>query len=390
MAPMIPTQKAPLWDFTLVLNVDPTTKPFTCVGKTKLNQPCSNSIPVWDRQTAIKEIEELCQLSPSQITRERFESVANCLLCKRWHREAQDYDKASEWYLMLKKYIANPPPVKQEDQHNYLPEARALQRQVKIERQQHQDENFKMAAETEQLKDKLSKIKAEKLSFKYKNLELDREVTDLRLRLDGEQEENSRLQAQLSESKRVIEEKDELLRLEREKLDLESVASKDQSLEIDTLKTENETLERSMEEQNLEIDTLKTENETLEQSVKEQEIKHQKSDDDLRSQLQVKDEALLDMTLQRDEAESTLRQQKQDADAAATELRAQNQKLVKKLHFHVFRTQVQFIIKQRRYDELMGDKQALLDQQKVLQQDMSGLCEVRNPLSPCLWKETMS
>ncbi|KAL9637190.1 MAG: hypothetical protein Q9164_002351 [Protoblastenia rupestris] len=328
-----------------------------------------------DRAKAMKRLQPLCQLSPDQITREDLEAAAKWLLCTGQHRETQVREMASQWYIMLKKYIANPPPVKQEDQRNYLPEARALQKQLRAEKQQRQDDNSAMAAEIEQLQDHLSKIKVEKLSFKYKNLELDREVTDLRLRLDGEQEENSRLQAQLSESKRVIEEKDELLRLEREKLDWESVASKEQSLEIDTLKTENETLERSMEEQNLEIDTLKNENGTLEQSVKEQEIKHQKSVDDLRSQLQVKDEALLDMTLQRDKVESTLKQQKQDADATATELRAQNQKLVKKSHFHVFRTQVQFMIKQRRYDELMGDKQALLHQQKVLQQDMSGLCE---------------
>ena len=357
MAPMIATANTLCWDSTLVLHINPRNHIFTCVGKTKANLPCKNSIRQSDRDDAIQILGLLCQQSPEQVTVQDLAPVANCLLCTRWHRGRQAQAKALEWYSLLKQSTIKPPQGKQQDQPQDI---RTLMKRLNSEKQKREAENVANAEEIEQLKGKLRMSQVEKLSYKQKTLELDLEINTLNHRLSEERQTSCNLQDELSRSRRLVEEKDRQLRLVREELSLDSVA---------------------LAENNFKIDALKGKNETLNQSLKEQDVKHEETVEELHTQLQTKDEALLDISRQQHEIESTLKQHKLHAAAEATELKTQNRRLRVKLYFNTFRTQMQVFIKQRKYDEVLADKQALLDQQKILQQEMSHLDEVRKSWS---------
>ncbi|KAL9126612.1 MAG: hypothetical protein Q9217_004369 [Psora testacea] len=356
MAPLLTAQQQSLrWDCTLVLNINPSNHIFTCVGKTKANLPCKNSIKQSDRDKANEILGLLCQVSPDQVKPEQLVAVANPLLCTRWHRGAQDYEKASEWYRMLKTFIANPPQPKQEDHYYLQQEIQALKKQLTAEKHLREANNAANAADTEQLKDELQKSRSDKIFNMHKYLELHEEYSSVKERLEEKQQSNRHIQDELSECKRALVDKDGQLRLAHEELASGNVALMEKSIEIDALKEKNT---------------------TLEQTLKEQEVKHDACVTDLHSQLQNKDKALLDMIRQRNRMETTLNQHVQDAAAEATELKSQNRRLKIRLHLHTFTAQAQMAMKQCRYEEVIADNQALLEQQKLLQQDLSGLIEM--------------
>ncbi|KAL9100052.1 MAG: hypothetical protein Q9163_004528 [Psora crenata] len=347
MAPLmlLPPQGLPRWNSEIVWSVNPAKNQFTCVGTTKPGDRCKNPIHRDNRSYADMALQKLCQQSPELIKAEDLAPLANRLLC--WvHRDKQDLAKIAEWQSKLKPtsiakaYLQAQTQANREDGHleNLQEQVRALKDHI----QHWRADNVANAAGVTQLEDQLRKSKLQVHSLKNQNSGLEEALDSVNLRLHKERQASGQLQEQLDECKRIIEEKDKQLRLN----------SVENRLEIDALKEERR---------------------------QKHEDEHRQILDHFHDELRRKDEALLDVARERDQLDAKLKQRVRNAVEEVSQLRAQSNQMRRKLRLHACWIHLQRIIHQRRYDELLADNQALRDQQKLLQQEMSRLDETSNP-----------
>ena len=80
---------APQWSPAVVLNIDPNSSTFTCVGYApSRGRRCRNPIACVNRQESVKTLLKMSRLDPhSQRVDDELEELASRLLCKRWHQD---------------------------------------------------------------------------------------------------------------------------------------------------------------------------------------------------------------------------------------------------------------------------------------------------------------
>lgn len=95
----------PQWAPAEVLELDPNSSHFTCIGYAKSkNRRCHNPIACANRQEGAKILLEMSRLDPqSQRLDNRLEELASRLLCKRWHQDQAARIKR-QWHREIENY----------------------------------------------------------------------------------------------------------------------------------------------------------------------------------------------------------------------------------------------------------------------------------------------
>lgn len=97
---------AKLWNPQAVLDVDPDSHGYTCVGTTKKNERCRLAVNRPDRQKAARMLDSLAYQRPeSDLVRDTLDEIAELCLCKRWHRDRQVDDIVMQWNNIITEFF---------------------------------------------------------------------------------------------------------------------------------------------------------------------------------------------------------------------------------------------------------------------------------------------
>lgn len=97
----------PQWAPTEVLELDPNSFGFTCIGHApSKGRRCRNPIASVNRQEGAKILLQMSRLDPhSQRLDDKLEELASRLLCKRWHQN-QAAGMKRRWHCAVESYLA--------------------------------------------------------------------------------------------------------------------------------------------------------------------------------------------------------------------------------------------------------------------------------------------
>ncbi|KAL9127962.1 MAG: hypothetical protein Q9175_007630, partial [Cornicularia normoerica] len=97
----------PQWVPAEVLQLDPNSSDFTCVGyAASKGRQCHNPIARANRQEAAKVLREMSRHDPqSRRLDDQLEELASRLLCRRWHQN-QAADMKGQWHRDIERYQA--------------------------------------------------------------------------------------------------------------------------------------------------------------------------------------------------------------------------------------------------------------------------------------------
>jgi hypothetical protein len=95
------------WDFRNILDVNPDSYTFTCVGTTKKGTRCGNKRPFLataDLAGAARLLDTMDRSSRLKSSYQYLEELADFCLCKRWHRGAQTAQVVRRWEYCITEY----------------------------------------------------------------------------------------------------------------------------------------------------------------------------------------------------------------------------------------------------------------------------------------------
>lgn len=98
---------APQWAPAEILNLNPLSSTFTCVGHApSKGRRCRNAIACVNRQEGAKILLQMSRLDPrSQTLDDKLYELASRLLCRRWHQN-QVADMKRKWQCSIELYLA--------------------------------------------------------------------------------------------------------------------------------------------------------------------------------------------------------------------------------------------------------------------------------------------
>ena len=114
----------PRWSPAQVLQLNPNSLDSTCMGHAKTQgRRCRNPIAYANRQEAAKILLQISRFRPqSQRVDDKFEELASCLLCKRWHQN-QAAEMKEKWHRRIEYHQATEGARRRETRAAQMPAA---------------------------------------------------------------------------------------------------------------------------------------------------------------------------------------------------------------------------------------------------------------------------
>lgn len=397
MAPMPSTRKID-WDPATVFNLDVNSHTFHCLGRTVRGDICKRPVKQhYDRDNASRLLEDLRDVSPKDVTISDLMEIASWLLCTTNHRkEEQKRIKAHAWYKELEYFIAYGV-----SQHQAALDAQKTRRQIASEQalqdalqtsqrltQELREAHVRLVtkeAESSKWEQNYKMMKMMNKALEVENAGLSTQKTDLESNnrqlvqsIHGDREaaalEKARLEGLLGS--REAEIKQLKTRNALATLLHECTSTKLRTQLADEKRTSERLLDENRQKDTV-IEAKDGEIEGLERSKAEQVDTHKQETEQLQGELATrKAELTISRTLATN-ATKKLHQRIAASSMENTELKTRLKELRTKSHCQAFIDQIRSSFWQNRCHEAQADNEALLDQQRKLQQTF---CEVSNEL----------
>ena len=191
----------PQWDPSDILDLNPDSSHFICVGKAKTGSRCRWSINEPERKDASRKLRDLSLYTPtSSAVRNKLRDLAALLLCQEWH-QYQVYEVASAWSAKIQEVTVEITELQNlRIEVDYLKKIIKAQDDREAKSRASKAERAELDAELLKLRNELSAVREDNTKWKGSSKDQEKQVEELLFQLIDLQSQSAKAQSDLRRS----------------------------------------------------------------------------------------------------------------------------------------------------------------------------------------------